>query len=115
VQYSIPHPEAFQNDQAACVSQWGHTATKQSKTRRKLHYTAPACAFCVGNFFQFLISTNQPARPRRVWGSARKTKLKRLKRISVNFSFPDLRRIEGKLQSYEFKGFYLIFFSLVDR
>jgi len=63
-----------------------------------LHYTAPACAFCVGNFFQLVIP-----------------KLKRLKRISVNFSFPDLLRIEEKLHHIENKGFHLLFVCFLDR
>jgi hypothetical protein len=48
-------------------------------------------------------------------GAARDPKLKRMKRISVNFSFLDLRRIEEKQQGIELKGFYLLFVSLADR
>jgi len=54
-----------------------------------LHYTAPACGFCVSYFFQFQFPTNHSASPRRAWAFARNAKLKRLKRISMSYSLND--------------------------
>ncbi|PJD38086.1 hypothetical protein B9Q33_18685 [Enterobacter kobei] len=61
--------------------------------RPKSHYTAPACGFRIIKIFQFYFSANQTARPRQCWRLCGKPELKRLKRISVFFTFMDLERI----------------------
>ncbi|ENA0596997.1 TPA: hypothetical protein L4E47_000046 [Enterobacter hormaechei subsp. xiangfangensis] len=61
--------------------------------RPKSHYTAPACGFWIIKIFQFYFSANQTARPRQRWRLCGKPELKRLKRISVFFTFMDLERI----------------------
>ncbi|EPE4064602.1 hypothetical protein ACSIFE_002626 [Enterobacter hormaechei] len=71
-----------------------HSTAKKIFRRPKSHYTAPACGFWIQKIFQFYFSTNQTARPRQCWRLCGKPELKRLKRISVFFTFMDLRRIE---------------------
>ena len=70
-----------------------HSMAKKIFRRPKSHYTAPACGFWIIKIFQFYFSTNQTARPRRCWRLCGKPELKRLKRISVFFTFMDLRSI----------------------
>ncbi|ELB7803825.1 MULTISPECIES: hypothetical protein [Enterobacter cloacae complex] len=70
-----------------------HSTAKKIFRRQKSHYTAPACGFWIIKIFQFYFSTNQAARPRQCWRLCGKSELKRLKRISVFFTFMDLRRI----------------------
>jgi hypothetical protein len=70
-----------------------HSMAKKIFRRPKSHYTAPASAFWIIKIFQFYFSTNQTARPRQCWRLCVKPELKRLKRISVFFTFNDLRRI----------------------
>ncbi|WP_209337555.1 hypothetical protein [Enterobacter hormaechei] len=70
-----------------------HSAAKKIFRRPKSHYTAPACGFWIIKIFQFYFSTNQTASPRHCWQLCGKPELKRLKRISVFFTFMDLRRI----------------------
>ncbi|EPN6544636.1 hypothetical protein ACT2RV_002651 [Enterobacter ludwigii] len=70
-----------------------HSMAKKIFRRPKSHYTAPACGFWIIKIFQFYFSTNQTARPRQYWRLCVKPELKRLKRISVFFTFMDLRRI----------------------
>lgn len=72
--------------------------------RQKSHYTAPACGFWIIKIFQFYFSSNLTARPRQCWRLCGKQKLKRLKRISVFFTFKDLRRIEKKRNNQINKG-----------
>nr|DAH79564.1 MAG TPA: hypothetical protein [Caudoviricetes sp.] len=60
---------------------------KKNFRRPKSHYTAPACGFWIIKIFQFYFSTNQTARPRQCWRLCVKPELKRLKRISVFFSY----------------------------
>lgn len=67
-----------------------HSMAKKIFRRQKSHYTAPACGFWIIKFFQFYFSSNQTARPRYYWRLRGKPKLKRLKRISVFFTFKDL-------------------------
>ncbi|EPX3841587.1 hypothetical protein ACWY7B_002742 [Enterobacter hormaechei] len=74
-----------------------HSMAKKIFRRPKSHYTAPACGFWIIKIFQFYFSTNQTARPRHCWRLCGKPELKRLKRISVFFTFMDLWRIERKL------------------
>ncbi|EMT0908356.1 MULTISPECIES: hypothetical protein [Enterobacter cloacae complex] len=74
-----------------------HSTAKKIFRRPKSHYTAPACGFWIIKIFQFYFSTNQTARPRQCWRLCGKPELKRLKRISVFFTFMDLWRIEVKL------------------
>jgi hypothetical protein len=64
--------------------------------RQKRHYTAPACGFWIDNFFQFLFSTKQNASLRHCRALAYKNGLKKMKRISVVFSFQDRKRIAEK-------------------
>lgn len=73
-----------------------HSTAKKIFRRQKSHYTALACGFWIIKIFQFYFSSNLTARPRQCWRLCGKPKLKRLKRISVFFSFMDLRRIEQK-------------------
>ncbi|MER1434855.1 hypothetical protein [Enterobacter hormaechei] len=70
-----------------------HSTAKKIFRRPKSHYTAPACGFWIIKIFQFYFSTNQTARPRQCWRLCVKPELKRLKRISVFFTFMDLRGI----------------------
>ncbi|MDX7667336.1 hypothetical protein [Enterobacter cloacae] len=70
-----------------------HSTAKKIFRRPKSHYTAPACGFWIIKIFQFYFSSNQTARPRQCRRLCVKPELKRLKRISVFFSFMDLRRI----------------------
>ncbi|WP_163334642.1 hypothetical protein [Enterobacter hormaechei] len=70
-----------------------HTTAKKIFRIPKSHYTAPACGFWIVKIFQFYFSTNQTASPRHCWRLCGKPELKRLKRISVFFTFMDLRRI----------------------
>ncbi|UKW21576.1 hypothetical protein [Enterobacter cloacae] len=74
-----------------------HSMAKKIFRRPKSHYTAPACGFWIIKIFQFYFSTNQTASPRQCWRLCVKPELKRLKRISVFFTFMDLRRIERKM------------------
>jgi len=67
--------------------------TKIIFLRQKSHYTAPACGFWIVEIFQFYFSSNQTASPHHYWGLCGKPELKRLKRISVIFSFENLWRI----------------------
>ena len=67
-----------------------HSMAKKIFRRPKSHYTAPACGFWIIKIFQFYFSTNRAARPRQCWRPYGKPELKRLKRISVFFSFIDL-------------------------
>ncbi|WP_214292914.1 hypothetical protein, partial [Escherichia coli] len=60
--------------------------------RQKRHYTAPACGFWIDKIFQFYFFTNQTARPRQHWWLRGECELKRMKGISVLFSFTDLRK-----------------------
>ncbi|MCE1986688.1 hypothetical protein LWT11_02045 [Enterobacter roggenkampii] len=62
-----------------------HCMAKKIFRRQKSHYTAPACGFWIIKIFQFHFSSNQTARPRQCWRLCGKPKLKRLKRISVDF------------------------------
>ncbi|WP_432224557.1 hypothetical protein [Enterobacter wuhouensis] len=64
-----------------------HSMAKKIFRRPKSHYTAPACAFWIVIIFQFYFSTNQIVRPRQCWRLYGKSELKRLKRISVIFSY----------------------------
>ncbi|HDT2263157.1 hypothetical protein [Enterobacter asburiae] len=73
-----------------------HSMAKKIFRRPKSHYTAPACGFWIIEIFQFSFSSNQTARPRHCWRPSGKSKLKTLKRISLFFTFKDLRRIEQK-------------------
>ncbi|HEW9970663.1 TPA: hypothetical protein VGT10_002714 [Enterobacter cloacae] len=73
-----------------------HSIAKKIFRRPKSHYTAPACGFWIIKIFQFYFSTNQNAIPRQCWRPCGKPELKRLKRISVFFTFNDLRRIGGR-------------------
>ncbi|MEH3577424.1 hypothetical protein POW01_00050 [Enterobacter cloacae] len=70
-----------------------HSTAKKILRRPKSHYTAPACGFWIIKIFQFYFSANQTARPRQRWRLCGKPELKRLKRISVFFTFMDLERI----------------------
>ncbi|HFK5796275.1 TPA: hypothetical protein ACG0L7_000069 [Enterobacter hormaechei subsp. oharae] len=70
-----------------------HSMAKKIFRRSKSHYTAPACGFWIIKIFQFYFSTNQTTRPRQCWRLCVKPELKRLKRISVFFSFKDQERI----------------------
>ncbi|EOF2690783.1 hypothetical protein [Enterobacter hormaechei] len=70
-----------------------HSTAKKIFRRPKSHYTAPACGFWIIKIFQFYFSANQTARPRQRWRLCGKPELKRLKRISVFFTFMDLERI----------------------
>ncbi|MCK7150976.1 hypothetical protein L8O47_08675 [Enterobacter roggenkampii] len=70
-----------------------HSMAKKIFRRQKSHYTAPACGFWIIKIFQFYFSANQTARPRQRWRLCGKPELKRLKRISVFFTFMDLERI----------------------
>ncbi|MEH4387592.1 hypothetical protein [Enterobacter cloacae] len=70
-----------------------HSMAKKNFRRPKSHYTAPACGFWIIKIFQFYFSSNQTARPRQCWRLCGKPELKRLKRISVFFTFMDLMRI----------------------
>ncbi|EOV2669665.1 MULTISPECIES: hypothetical protein [Enterobacter] len=74
-----------------------HSMAKKIFRRPKSHYTAPACGFWIIKIFQFYFSTNQTARPRHHWRFCGNPKLKRLKRISVFFTFMDLERILVKV------------------
>ncbi|HFN3749246.1 hypothetical protein N8R52_02695 [Enterobacter hormaechei subsp. steigerwaltii] len=67
-----------------------HSTAKKIFRRPKSHYTAPACGFWIIKIFQFYFSSNRIARPRQCWRPCGKTELKRLKRISVFFTFMDL-------------------------
>ncbi|NBG15366.1 hypothetical protein [Enterobacter cloacae] len=71
-----------------------HSMAKKIFRRPKSHYTAPACGFWIIKIFQFYFYTNQTARPRQCWRLCGKPELKRLKKISVFFTFMDLLRIE---------------------
>jgi hypothetical protein len=73
-----------------------HSMAKKIFRRPKSHYTAPACGFWIIKIFQFYFSTNQTARPCQCWRLCVKPELKRLKRISVFFTFNDLWRIGGR-------------------
>ena len=73
-----------------------HSMAKKIFRRPKSHYTAPTCGFWIIKIFQFYFSSNQTVRPRHCWRPSEKPKLKTLKRISVFFTFKDLRRIEKK-------------------
>ncbi|HHA1523377.1 TPA: hypothetical protein ACOEL6_003377 [Enterobacter cloacae] len=64
-----------------------HSTAKKIFRRPKSHYTAPACGFWIIKIFQFYFSTNQTARPRQCWRLCVKPELKRLKGISVFFSY----------------------------
>jgi hypothetical protein len=66
-----------------------HSTAKKIFRRPKSHYTAPACGFWIVKIFQLDFSTKKTARPRHCWRPCGKPKLKRLKRISVFFSFED--------------------------
>ncbi|ELY2042097.1 hypothetical protein LQZ39_12245 [Enterobacter cloacae complex sp. RIVM_C039474] len=70
-----------------------HRTAKKFFRRPKSHYTAPACGFWIIKIFQFYFSSNQTARTRQCWRLNRNAELKRLKRISVFFTFVDLWRI----------------------
>lgn len=59
---------------------------------------SPACGFWIVKNFQFYFSTNQTARQRQFWRLCGNSKLKRLKGISVIFTFMDLRRIWQETQ-----------------
>ncbi|OBU11748.1 hypothetical protein AYY17_03330 [Morganella psychrotolerans] len=61
--------------------------TKENNLSRKTHYTAPACGFWVWNLFQFSFCSNHTAGVRGCWVSSDFSKLKCVKRFSVNFSF----------------------------
>ncbi|MEP8921287.1 hypothetical protein ABKT64_10915 [Enterobacter roggenkampii] len=67
-----------------------HCMAKKIFRRQKSHYTAPACGFWIIKIFQFYFSSNLTARPRQCWRLCGKPKLKRLKRISVFFTYMDL-------------------------
>ncbi|WP_165764056.1 hypothetical protein [Enterobacter ludwigii] len=71
-----------------------HSTAKKIFRRPKSHYTAPACGFWIIKIFQFYFSSNRTARPRQCWRLCVKPELKRLKRISVFFTFMDLWRIQ---------------------
>ncbi|WP_284943023.1 hypothetical protein [Enterobacter sp. MEB024] len=71
-----------------------HSTAKKIFRRPKSHYTAPACGFWIIKIFQFYFSTNQTARPRHCWRLCVKPELKRMKKISVFFTFMVLWRIE---------------------
>ncbi|HDW0119029.1 TPA: hypothetical protein RKX74_001473 [Enterobacter asburiae] len=74
-----------------------HSMAKKIFRRPKSHYTAPACGFWIIKIFQFYFSSNKTARLRHCWRLYGEPELKRLKRISVFFTFMDLRWIVMKL------------------
>ncbi|EBY7872072.1 hypothetical protein D6J57_23310, partial [Salmonella enterica subsp. enterica serovar Javiana] len=57
-------------------------------------YTAPACGFWIVKIFQFSFPPNQTARQCQFWRLAGDLQLKRLKGISLFFSFMDLWAIK---------------------
>ncbi|ELE9690241.1 hypothetical protein RM405_001247 [Enterobacter kobei] len=74
-----------------------HSMAKKIFRRPKSHYTAPACGFRIIKIFQFYFSSNQTTRPHHCWRPNGKPKLKRLKKISVFFTFLDQQKSKSGL------------------
>ncbi|HDS2912278.1 TPA: hypothetical protein QIE17_003283 [Morganella morganii subsp. morganii] len=70
---------------------------------RKMHFTAPACGFSIWDLFQFSFCSNHIAGAPGCWVSRDFSKLKCVKRFSVNFSFDAATRAGMKIQLIEIK------------